>query len=1226
MFAAQKLVGLYVILSITAYAQGVLAVTLSSSSITFNGKQVILTTSGPKSVTLTNSGTAPLTISSITASGDFAATNDCGASVAAGAKCKITVTFTPTAAGTRNGVVTITDNAAGSPQTIALDGTGQEPVTLSPGSLTFSTQVVGSSSAASVVTLKNNQVTGLSISSIVASGDFAQTTSCGGTVAPGATCTINVTFTPTAMGGRSGAVTITHNAVTSPGVIPLSGTGIVNLTLSSGSLNLGNQTVGTTGAIQIATLTNSSSIPIAIGGIVATGDFTQTSNCGSSLAAGTGCTISVQFAPTAIGPRTGAVTITDAATNSPQVLSLTGNGVAPPVTISPGSLSFANQLVGTTSAPLAATLTNTGNGIVTNIVIVASGDFSQTNTCPSSLSSGASCVISVRFAPTVASARSGSVTGTNSASNSPQVLGLSGLGFALASIAVTPANPSMLLGNTQQFTATGTFTDGSTQNLTSSATWSSSATNVATINNAGLATSVGIGSTTITAASGSISGQTALTVTSPSPFTATGSMTSSRHGHTATLLNNGSVLLAGGHSGTAFLASAELYDPATGIFTSTGSMTSARYLHTATLLNNGKVLIAGGYYGGSLTSAELYDPATGTFTATGSMTSPRDAHSATLLNNGKVLIAGGENAFGGFASVASAELYDPATGTFTATGSMTTARNLQTGTLLNNGKVIIAGGYTGAGVTASAELYDPATGTFSPTGSMTGARYIQTGTLLNNGKVLLAAGWTSASGPASASAELYDPATGIFSAPGSMAGARFYQTATLLNNGNVLLAGGHSGSAILASAELYQPTTLTPAGLVSIAVSPAYPTISPTGTQQFVATGTFSDSSTQTLASVTWSSSSPSVAAISNDASNHGVAVPAGSGMTTITASAGLVSGSTTLTVRTAGFVSTGSMTTARLEHTATLLNNGKVLLAGGYNETGGYLYLASAELFDPVTGTFTATGSMTSVRLEHRATLLNNGKVLLTGGHSGTAFLASAELYDPATGIFTATGSMTITRDYHTVTLLNNGKVLLVGGQGGGASAEVYDPVTGTFTATGSMTIARYLHTATLLNNGKVLIAGGALGGGASAEVYDPATGIFTATGSMTYRYLHTATLLNNGKVLIAGGQPSTASAELYDPATGIFSATGSMTSAHFYHTATLLNNGRVLISGGRSATAYLASAELYDPATGIFTATGSMTSARALHTATLLNNGMVLVAGGETSAVLASASADLY
>jgi WD40 repeat protein len=347
-----------------------------------------------------------------------------------------------------------------------------------------------------------------------------------------------------------------------------------------------------------------------------------------------------------------------------------------------------------------------------------------------------------------------------------------------------------------------------------------------------------------------------------------------------------------------------------------------------------------------------------------------------------------------------------------------------------------------------------------------------------------------------------------------------------------------------------------------------------------------------------------------------------------------------TANAQTGTFSLTGSMTIAREGPTATLLSSGEVLLAGGCNSDCNYVALASAELYNPTTGTFSATGSMATARFDFfTATLLPNGKVLVAGGvdNSGAA-TASAELYDPTTGTFSATGSMTTGRYQYTATLLPSGKVLVAAGCSGNngpcqllASAELYDPTTGTFSATGSMTAGRAGHTATLLPNGKVLVAAGLdpnSGALASAELYDPTTGAFSATGSMiTARYIHTATLLPNGQVLVAAGYNSgaLASAELYDPTTGTFSATGSMTTARYYHAATLLPNGKVLVAGGSSGTAALASAELYNPVTGTFSATGSMTTARYVHTATALPNGQVLVAGGDgNSGPLASA--ELY
>ena len=426
------------------------------------------------------------------------------------------------------------------------------------------------------------------------------------------------------------------------------------------------------------------------------------------------------------------------ATNHLQPVSRAG-ALSLPLTVSPASLTFASGPVGTKSGAQTATLTNHLNTPLPLSPAAATGDFAVArNTCGASLGPGGSCTVAVTFTPTVVGARTGALTLPYRASGSPSVIALRGLGSAneLLSITVTPANPSLAAGNTQQFTAMGLFAGGSTENLTASVLWNSSAPGVATINRAGLASSVSPGSTKITAtwvtitplgqATGvtpgtpiinrpppsPMSGATTLTVTG---FVFTGSLHTARYVHTATLLNNGMVLVAGGQGSSGSLASAELYNPATGTFTLTGSLNTARYGHTATLLNNGMVLMAGGQNAsGFLASAELYNPATGTFTPTGSLNTARYQPTATLLNNGMVLIAGGQGSSSTF--LASAELYNPTTGTFTPTGSLNTARYGHTATLLNNGMVLMAGGFQGFGSSpylASAELYNPATGTFS---------------------------------------------------------------------------------------------------------------------------------------------------------------------------------------------------------------------------------------------------------------------------------------------------------------------------------------------------------------------------------------------------------------------------------------------------------------------------------------------------------------------------------
>jgi len=275
---------------------------------------------------------------------------------------------------------------------------------------------------------------------------------------------------------------------------------------------------------------------------------------------------------------------------------------------------------------------------------------------------------------------------------------------------------------------------------------------------------------------------------------------------------------------------------------------------------------------------------------------------------------------------------------------------------------------------------------------------------------------------------------------------------------------------------------------------------------------------------------------------------------------------------------------------TATLLQDGRVLVAGSGSSEWDQGFI-SAELYDPTTGAWVATGGLLTPRFHHTATLLKDGRVLVTGGADGEyggMGLARAELYSPTTRTWSPAGSMRTSRRDHTATLLPDGRVLVTGGTDANGqlqrSAEVYDPATGTWSPVAGMSIARTYHSATVLRDGRVLVVGGGGGsveGSVSAELFDPAQGTWAAASSLSQpRRYHSATLLPKGQVLVSGGYHEATgiqtSAETYDPANGTWHSAGSMSVDRYLHTATLLDDGRVLVAGGVSNTDQ-ASAELF-------------------------------------------------
>ncbi len=444
---------------------------LSASPDSVNISSVQVGSTGSQVITLSYVGPGTLQFSPFVATTDFSESDTCSAGVASGASCSVTVNFTPSIVGVETGTLTIPFSAPGSPLVIPLWGLSYSALNISPGTLGFYPQEVGITSNAQTLTVENGGTTPVTISNVAASGDFAvSSNSCPlspATLAANGTCTLDVTFTPTANGDRAGTLTLKASDTSAPHVVPLTGEGITApiVNFNPGAAYFSQQAIGSPTAPMPITLLNIGTVALNISSIVPSGDFSETNNCGTSVAAGSSCTVNVTFTPTGSGTRNGGVTFTDNAGDSPQTLVASGIGVGPVASVAPESLTFAAILPGTTSNPQMVTLSNNGNAALTVTGVSASTGFAATNTCGSTIAFGSYCGIAVTFSPTNGGTYSGSLTIRDSAATSPQTVSLTGAGqdFSLVVASGSSSSATINAGQTAAYSLSMTGLGGFNQ-------------------------------------------------------------------------------------------------------------------------------------------------------------------------------------------------------------------------------------------------------------------------------------------------------------------------------------------------------------------------------------------------------------------------------------------------------------------------------------------------------------------------------------------------------------------------------------------------------------------------------------------------------------------------------------------------------------------------------------------------------------------------------------------
>ena len=450
--------GIWQVPLVTAISPAAPAITLSPTMLTY-AAQAQGTISAAQAVTVTNTGNAALTVSSVTSSGDFNESDNCtSAPIAVGASCTVQVSFLPTATGTRTGLLTVYGNVAGGQATATLTGIGTAPaaIVLTPITVAFPATTVGATSAAINIVIANTGGTVSKLATPMTVGDFRiSANTCGATLSPGTSCTVGVVFAPVASGTRSGTFSVTDDAGTQVAALTGTGTSPATDALSVTSLSFPATVLNSASAGQQVTLINSGDVALTlIAASIASGDFTVVNGCGSSLNAHSSCALTVAFAPKSLGAQTGSLAVADQFRT--QSIALTGTGLAPAgVSLAPtGGLAFAATGVGLSATAQTVTLTNNGGVALAIGGFTVMGDFALLtggNTCGATLAPAAVCTLQVGFSPTLPGARTGLLSVQDSAGNSPQMVALSGAAVDFSLAVNGPSSATLASGGTATY-------------------------------------------------------------------------------------------------------------------------------------------------------------------------------------------------------------------------------------------------------------------------------------------------------------------------------------------------------------------------------------------------------------------------------------------------------------------------------------------------------------------------------------------------------------------------------------------------------------------------------------------------------------------------------------------------------------------------------------------------------------------------------------------------------